>query len=190
MIRRASLILALAGALSIVPAASAVTVQMSAGDTVDVMGTKIACFFLPSKTAQGIRCNLASNKGLTKLTYGIAISQRGDAIVTTVTAKGGLVTLWGSRKKASARAKIRYFQLTKGDSFGFRVKGVDTGCTILDLPNPDARYAGRRVVCFRSIKMKPIANSYGVVLSNKFAGSFRFDAKGNPGATTFRSFQP
>jgi hypothetical protein len=192
VIRRASLILALAGALALVPGAAALTIQMAAGDTVDVVGTKLACFFIPSKTVQGIGCYQSSNKGLTVGTYGVAISQTGDTIVTRVNAKGAPITLWGSRKKASARGHAtRYFSLTKGDSFGFRIAGIDTGCTILDLfPKGDARYQGRRVVCFRSKKTKPLPNSYGVVVSNKFAGSFRFDAKGNPGPTTFREFQP
>ena len=183
--------LALAVALALVPAAAAITVQIAAGDTVDVVSTKIGCFYVDSQNQRGIGCYLASNKGLAVGSYGIAISQKGNAVVSKVNSHGAAITLWGNRTKASARAHaIRYFSLTKGDSFGFRVNNVDTGCSVIDISTGGPQYRGRRVVCFRSINTKPIPNSYGVVVSNKFAGSFRFNAKGAPGPTAFVRFQP
>ena len=103
----------------------------------------------------------------------------------------GSLGVWGNRKKASARKHaIRYLELPKGDTFGFKLNNIDIGCAILDLSAGGARFSGRRVVCFRSTKTKPIPLSYGVVMSDKFAGSFRFDAKGRPGKNSFVSFQP
>jgi hypothetical protein len=191
MARRTPVILFLAVALAVVPAAAAITVQMGPGDTVDVVSTKIGCFYVNAQNQPGIGCYLSSNKGLTIGTYGIALSQRGDAIVTKVTTHSAATTLWGSRTKASARRHaIRYYSLTKGDSFGFRVNGIDVGCTVLDLTTGGPQFQGRRVVCFRSIKTKPIPNTYGVVVSNKFVGSFRFTAKGTIGPNAFVRLQP
>jgi hypothetical protein len=191
MARRTPVLLLLAVALAVVPAAAAITVQMGTGDTVDVVSTKIGCFYVNSQNQRGIGCYLSSNKGLTIGTYGIAISEKGDAVVSKVDSKRSPIGLWFSRTKASARTHaIRYYSLTKGDSFGFRVNGIDTGCSVIDISTGGPQFKGRRVVCFRSIKTKPIPNSYGVVVSNTFVGSFRFTAKGTIGPNAFVRLQP
>ena len=142
MIRRTSLILALAGALAVVPAATAVTVQIDGRRHRRRARHEVACFFLPSKTSAGDPLQPREQQGphQTHLRHRYLADGRRHRHQGQRQGRA-LITLWGSRKKASARASIRYFELTKGDSFGFRIKGVDTGCAILDLPNPDARYS-------------------------------------------------
>jgi hypothetical protein len=192
MALRVSLFLAVAGALAILPTAAAAPVQLKVGDSVDVTSTKIGCFTEYSAGRRAITCELTTTKGPVKSTYGIGINARGDTIVTHINATGkGAKTVWAARGIASARAQMAtYYELRTGDTFGFHITGGDIGCDILNIKQSVAEYSGIRVVCFRSIKGKPIANSYGVVLSNKFAGQFKFTAKSAPGATTFVRPQP
>jgi hypothetical protein len=193
MVWRISLLLALAGALASVPVAGAVPVQVKVGDSVSVTSTKIGCFVKISADREAIVCELATTKGLIKNTYAVGISANGATVVDYVNAKGTKVSaVWAGRGKASARVhEATYYELRAGDSFGFKIPGGNIACEILDLKNVNATYTGRRVVCFRAgTSGKPVANSFGVVLSNKFVGSFRFNAKGNPGPDQYVHLQP
>jgi hypothetical protein len=165
--------------------------QLKVGASVDVTSTEIGCFTKVSADRKAIICELATTTGLIKGTYGVGIPANGDTVVSKVNKKGDAIALWAARGKASARAhEATYYELRAGDTFGFEIPGGDIGCDILDIKTGTAQFTGRRVVCFHSIKGKPVANSYAVVLSNKFAGSFRFTAKSQIGPNAIVEIQP
>ncbi len=166
--------------------------QLKVGDSVDVTSTKIGCFTKISADRKAIICELATTTGLIKGTYGVGIAANGDTVVSKVNKKGDAIALWAARGKASARAhEATYYEPPhRRDTFGFEIPGGDIGCDILDITTGTAQFTGRRVVCFHSIKGKPVANSYAVVLSNKFAGAFRFTAKSQIGPNAIVEIQP
>jgi hypothetical protein len=186
---RIALLLAVTAALATVPVAGASSIAIAPGDTIDVTGTSVACVVVGNK--EGVGCFLVGLSGLVPGTYGSQLSKAGDAVVVKVAANGSVTPVWRHRAKAGARATPpKYYKVKAGDTFGFAIKGGTIGCTVFDIRTGGAKYAGRRVVCFRAVKTRPIPLSYGVVVSDKFAGSLRFDAKGNVGATQFVRFQP
>jgi hypothetical protein len=192
MPRRIPLLVVLVAGLVLAVGASAAGVQMKLGDSVDVLNTKIGCFMEPGdKNQRTLVCELATTHGAIKGTYGIGISAQGDTVVSKVNNKGTAVALWAGRVKASARmVTATYFQLKAGDAFGFPVGNRFVGCNIIDLSTGGATFSGRRVVCFRSLNGKPLPNSFGVVLSDKFVGSFRFKANGDIGPNAYVRLQP
>jgi hypothetical protein len=186
-----TLVLAVAIGLLVVPAAAAKSIEIAPGDTVDVAGTKVLCFAVSADGKKGIGCFLAAANGFIPGTYGSQLSEAGDAVVSKVNANGSSTAVWQHRSKASARTAVgKYYKVNVGDTFGFTIKGGSVGCTVFAIATGGPKYAGRRVVCFRAVKTKPVPKSYGLVVSDKFAGSLRFDAKGNVGPTTFVRFQP
>jgi hypothetical protein len=192
VIIRARCVLVLATALAVVPAATANTFEVAVGDTIDISGTDVACLIV-SGNSKGINCFLATHRGVIASTYGIELYELGAASVNQVNATGtGARQIW-KRTVASARTRTRaglYYQANLGDSFWFTIKGGFLGCKVIDVTTGSPKFQGRKIECFRTTQTTAFPNTYGVVLSNKFAGSFHFDANGKPAADSFVRFQP
>lgn len=187
---RVRFVLVLAAALAVGPTAAAKSIPISIGDTVDVTGTKITCFAVKSDGKKAIACFLTTSKSLTAGTYGVGLSEVGDAVVNQVKADRSTKLLW-IRTVASARShRSRDYRATGGDIFGFTVKGGNLVCKVIDITSGNPKHQGRKVACWRSTETTPFPNTYGVAVSSKFAASFRYDAKGNPGPNAFARFQP
>lgn len=192
MIIRARCVLILATALAVVPAATANTFAVAVGDTIEITGTDVACLIV-SGNPRGINCFLATHRGVIASTYGIELSENGATVVNKVNATGtGARPVW-TRTVAGARTRTRaraYYRAGRGDSFTFAINGGFLGCLVIDVTTGDPKFRGRKIECFRTTTLTPIPNTYGVALSNKFAGSFHFDATGKPGSDSFVRFQP
>jgi hypothetical protein len=189
---RAPLLLVLVTVVAALPqAASARVFEVKVNDTIDILNTRMACKVVKT-THKEINCFLATNRGVLGSTYAIGISEVGAAVVSKVSPKGtSSSTVW-TRTKASARANPAgtYYRMVVEDSFVVPIKGGYLGCKIFDVEAGPVKFRGRKVECWRQTPLKPFPRTYGVSLSDTYARSFQFDAKGNRGPTIFVGFQP
>jgi hypothetical protein len=163
-------------------ASSQRAIVLKIGDAVDVVGTPIACFALHSNGKDGMGCMLWAKGHPIANTFGAGLAQDGTAIINRIHADGGGTTIW-KRKLQSAKTVYR---AGIGDEFGLVLaNGVDLGCRVINVTGTAlaVRYRGPRVSCWRAKGNAPLPNQYGVTLSAKIAGVFRFDAKGQVDAS-------
>jgi len=187
---RRPLLLGLAPALAallavafLAPAASAAgkqTVTLRIGDTVLVTGTPIRCFALNSGGKNGIGC-LLWGKGRPVIgSYSAGLAVDGSAAVSLIKANGSTRVI--KRGPASARTSGATYRVAVNDVFGIIVDAkIDLGCKVLDITTTTVApiYRGVKVSCWRATTTAPVPMSWGISLSTKFAGVFKFDAHGN-----------
>ena len=162
-------------------AASQKTVQLKIGDAVDVVGTRVACFALKSSGKDGIGCVIwGKGKPLPgSFTVGLAVD--GTAVLTKLNADGSAQQIFKRKPQTRART-AKVYKLGVGDLFGFQITSkIALGCRVLDITDKSVApiYRGVKVSCWRATSDTPLPNSLGVSISDKFAGVFQFDAKGN-----------
>ena len=175
---------ALAGGLvaaALVPAASAApqrSIPLKIGDAIDVVGTRIACFAIKSNGKNGRACVLL--KGSTPIvgSYGAGLAVDGTAVLNKIKADGTADQVFKRRLQAARTV----YKVKTGDLFGFQITNtLSLGCRVINVTqtNVAAVYRGVKVSCWRATATQPLPNTYGVSISDKFAGVFRFDGKGN-----------
>lgn len=170
-------------------ATSQKTVQLKVGDAVDVRQTGVACFAIVSGGKRGIACVLWQNGKPKVGTFGVGLAADGTAIVNKITAGGNSTTVF-KRRLSSAAATYR---LGVGDVFGLQLANdVVLGCKILNITDTKLApiYRGTKVSCWRSKNVQPLPHTYGVSISDKFAGVFAFDNKGDVLSEGFLRKQP
>jgi hypothetical protein len=159
-------------------ARSSANVRLEVGDAVDVLHTKIACYAIKSNGKIGMTCVLLKGSKFLKGSYGVGLAEDGTAVVTKVKPDGSLKRIFKRRLQARTG---HVYRVRVGDAFGLQLTSkVALGCHVLRITTKSlpAIYRGLKVSCWRATATKPLAKTYGVSISDKFAGVFRFDAKG------------
>lgn len=185
----AALVLALAAAGS-ASGTSSSAIPLKIGDAVDVLNTKVACYALRSNGKDGIACALLSKAGKPVVgSYGAGLTVGGEAVVNRVNKDGSGTHVF----KRTLKARQSVYRVRPGDMFGIQITDqVALGCHVLNVTSTlvAAKYRGIKVSCWRATATAPLPNTYGVSISDKIAGVFRFDAKGRVMSWGFEKIQP
>lgn len=178
--KRALVVVALVVAAVQVAAASAESrksIPLKVGDAIDVVGTKIACFAITSNSKDGIACvPWKSSKPVTG-SFGAGLAVDGSVTLTKIKADGTGAPVF--KRKPQARHTV--YKAGVGDLFGWQIDSqVSLGCRVLNVTSTlvGPLYRGVKVSCWRATATTPLPGTYGVSISDKMAGVFRFDAKG------------
>ena len=168
-------------AAALVPAASAApqrSIPLKIGDAIDVVGTRIACFAIKADGKNGMACVLLKGSSPLVGSYGAGLAVDGTAVLNKIKADGTADQVFKRRLQAARTV----YKVRTGDLFGLQITNkVSLGCRVINVTqtNVAAVYRGVKVSCWRATATQPLPNTYGVSISDKFAGVFRFDAKGN-----------
>ena len=158
-------------------AASRKSIPLKVGDAIDVVGTKIACFAINSNAKDGIACVLwRGSKAMTQ-SYGVGLAVEGTVTLTKIKTDGTGAPVF--KRKPQSRQTV--YKAGVGDLFGWQIdNNVSLGCRVLNVTSTlvGAVYRGVKVSCWRATATTPLAGTYGISISDKMAGVFRFDAKG------------
>jgi hypothetical protein len=174
------LLITLAAALTATAPAAGRTIRLQMDDVVDVTGTRIACVALTSSGKRGVACLLwRGGKPLTA-SVGAGLAEDGTAVLTRVKADGSSQQIL-KRRSTALRAAERVHRVRVGDVFGFPItSSTSLGCKVLRITDPklDPLFRGVRVSCWRATTTAPLPRSWGMSISDRMAGVFRFDARG------------
>jgi hypothetical protein len=170
-------------ALALAGTASARTIEIRVGDSVDVTGTKLLCVAATSAGVKGIACVEANAKGAIPGTYGAALGEDGRVAVHRIDAKGEPQRIY---RKLASRAG-RYLKLSVGDAFHLKDTHVD--CEIINLTTP-AAYRGIKVTCYIGTNTGLKPSSLGITVSDRYAGVFRNGKNGTGSTDLFVRRQP
>ncbi len=179
--RRALAALAVIAAFVTVGAASGTprsATPLKIGDAVDVVGTKLACFAIRSNSKDGMACVLWANGKAVVGSYGAGLAVDGTAVLTHIKADGSGQQVFKRRLQRSGTV----YRASVGDVFGLQISStVSLGCSVLNVTSTlvGPLYRGIKVSCWRATSTAPLPNTYGVTISDKLAGVFRFDTKGH-----------
>jgi hypothetical protein len=153
------------------------SIPLKVGDAIDVVGTKIACFAINSSAKDGMACVLwKSSKPITG-SYGVGLAVDGTVTLNRLKADGTGAPVF--KRKPQARHTV--YKARVGDVFGLQIDSkVSLGCRVLNVTSTlvGAAYRGVKVSCWRATATTPLPGTYGISISDKLAGVFRFDAKG------------
>jgi hypothetical protein len=156
------------------------TVQLKIGDAVDVTGTRVACFALQKAGKKGVGCALwAKNKPVVR-SYSVGLAVDGTAVLSKINADGSSVDVFKRRLAARGSPREKVYRLRVGDVFGLQIDArVALGCRVINVTDTAlaAIYRGVKVSCWRATATKPLPHTYGISISDKFAGVFAFDAR-------------
>lgn len=159
------------------------------GDLVDVVGTKVGCFAAREDGKVGIVCAHLDRNGPIPKTYAAAIRSDGAVYGYVISTKREPRRIFG-RTPQLATAPLaldgggRTYQLGVGRTFA--LAGTRLACQVLNVTSgvPDI-YKGIKVGCF-----KATPGGYGIAVSDRFAGIFKFRRNGDAGANVFVKLQP
>ena len=158
-------------------AAQAKSIPLKVGDAVDVAGTGIACFAITSNGRDGMACVLWKGSKPKTGTYGVGMAVDGTVSLTHID-KNGSGTPVFKRRPSAAHA---VHKVKVGDAFGMQIDAkIALGCHVIDVTSTSVQpvYRGVKVSCWRATATDPLPKTYGVSISDKMAGVFRFDADG------------
>jgi len=198
MMRRRLLLvpLAAAAAVSLPGGAGAGTaIKLKIGDAVDVLNTRVACYALTSNGKDGIGCLLITNAGSPIAgSYTVGLAVDGTAVLNKVNADGSSSHVFKKRLPAGhSTAGGAVYRVKPGESFGLPVGGsVAIGCKVLDVASTSVApvFRGIKVSCWYATATAPVPNTYGVSISDKMAGVFRFTSSGTIGSWGLMRQQP
>lgn len=178
--KRLAVALVLAAVLSttgLAAAAPASSIKLSVGDAVDVLNTRIACYAIRSNGKVGMACTLLRGSKPITASYATALAADGTAVVTKVKSDGSGAKVF--KRRLQDRARV--YRAGVGDLFGLQLTSrVSIGCRVIRVTSALVQplYRGLKVSCWRATAATPLPKTYGVSISDRFAGVFRFDAKG------------
>ena len=188
--------LAAAAAVSLPGGAGAGTaIKLKIGDAVDVLNTRVACYALTSNGKDGIGCLLITNAGSPIAgSYTVGLAVDGTAVLNKVNADGSSSHVFKKRLPAAHSAAAgAVYRVRPGESFGLPVSGnVAIGCKVLDVTSTSVApvFRGIKVSCWYATATAPVPNTYGVSISDKMAGVFRFTSSGTIGSWGLMRQQP
>ena len=158
--------------------ASSSSIPLKIGDAIDVLNTKVACYAINSNGKDGVACVLLDAKGRPLAgSFGAGLAIDGTAVLTKINKDGTSTQVF--KRKAAARRTV--YRVRPGDVFGIQITSkVALGCHVLNVTSTlvEPLYRGVKVSCWRATATTPLAKTYGISISDKFAGAFRFDARG------------
>ena len=186
---------ALAGGAGAAPAARAAggAVKLAIGDTIDVKGTRVACFAIVANKKPGIACVLWSKNAPLVGSYGVGLAVDGTVVLNQVMADGNPKTLLKRTPQLAARRSDKVYTGRPGDSFGLPIdKTHILGCRVIEVKPGQAAllYQGIKIACWRVTNELPVPNSNGVEISERYAAAYHFDAKGTVSGTLLVKRQP
>ena len=117
------------------------------------------------------------------------MAEDGTAIINRIGKNGSGTTIWKRRLQAAGTV----YRVKLGDEFGLVLAtGVDLGCRVINVTTASLpeRYRGVKVSCWRAKGNAPLPNTYGVTISAKIAGVFRFDSGGRVTSESVERLQP
>jgi len=143
-----------------------------------VKGTKIVCYALKSNGKIGMACLLLKGNKPQVGSYGAGLAEDGTAVINRIQKDGSAKKVF--KRKLQAQSGHVY-RVKVGDVFGLALgHGISDGCKVIHVGSgAQPLYRGTKVSCWRATATAPLPKTYGVSISDKFAGVFRFDAKGN-----------
>jgi hypothetical protein len=154
-------------------------IPLKIGDTVDVLNTRIVCFAAKSNGKPGIGCVIWSKRNRPLAgSYSVGLAVDGTAALNRIKVDGSLQTLFKDRALTAAHTVHR---LKVGEGFGLPAPGGNAlGCQVLNITTKTlARiYHGVRVSCWLATATRALPNRYGISISDKMAGIFKFTPKG------------
>jgi hypothetical protein len=157
-------------------------IQLKVGDTVDVLNARVVCFALNSNGKTGIGCLIWGKKNAPLVgSYGVGLSVDGTAVLNRIKADGSAQNLFRKRLLASRGAAGTVYKVKVGEGFGLPApNGRVLGCQVLNIKSTALApiYRGLKVSCWLATATKPVPNRYGVSISDKMAGVFKFTPKG------------
>ena len=169
--------------------ANAASIELAVGDTVLVTGTRVGCYAIRSNGKAGMACVLLAKGKPIAGSFGSGLAVDGTAVVTRLQADGSASPVFKRRLGASPRT----YRVGVGEGFGLGVSAkVNLGCRVIDVTSTlvGPLYRGVKVSCWRATETAPLPNTYGVSISDKLAGVFRFDAKSRVTTWGFVRRQP
>lgn len=184
MIRRLSLLAALAAALA-VPAATAAPapILLNLDDGFVPKNTNIVCAVEVSKTllpgAKLLDCFIATSRGAVPNTYTVALAVNGEVALGKVDAKGKLTVVmkrggggpFVHQRPSGSAGKV--YRAVVGSTYV--VKGTPIACAVVK--QTVGGTSGTAVTCFKLAGSgKPVPNSYGIGITNGNAFLVHFDA--------------
>lgn len=173
-------------------AASERTVLLRIGDAVDVAGTKVACFAIESNGKDGVACVLWGKNTARAGTYGVGLAVDGTAVLNRIKADGTSRRIFKRKLQGRERAGKTY-RARVGDLFGLQISAARSlGCKVIDVKSRNLAplYRGVKVSCWRATTRSALPNTYGVTISDKLAGVYRYDGKGRPSKDVVLRRQP
>jgi hypothetical protein len=177
--KRALVVAALVVAAAQVAGANAApqtSILLKVGDAIDVVGTKIACFAINSSSKDGVACVLLKSSKPMIGSYGVGLAVDGTVTLNKLKADGTGAPVF--KRKPQARHTV--YKARVGDLFGLQIDSTTSlGCRVLNVTSTLAGpvYRGVKVSCWRATATAPLPGTYGVSISDKMAGVFRFDAQ-------------
>jgi hypothetical protein len=154
-------------------------IQLKVGDAVDVLNTRVACFAIKSSGKPGVACVLWSKKSKPLVgSYGIGLAVDGTAVLNRIKADGSAQSIFKKRTLASVR---KVYKVKVGEGFGLPApNGTILGCQVLNITSTSLApiYRGLKVSCWIATATEPLPNRYGVSISDKMAGVFKFTSTG------------
>jgi hypothetical protein len=170
-------------------AASSSVTKLSVGDAVLVKGTKIVCYALKSNGKIGMACLLLKGNKPQTGSYGAGLAEDGTAVLNKIKADGSSQKIF----KRKLQAAHTVYRVKVGDIFGLALPhGLSDGCKVINVTSASVApiYRGTKVSCWRSTATAPLPKTYGVSISDKFAGVFKFDGHGKVTSWGFVRKQP
>lgn len=159
------------------------------GDLVDVVGTKVGCFATREAGKVGIVCAHLDRNGPIPKTYAAAIRGDGAVYGYVITARREPKRIFERTPQAAGSPLLlegggRTYELGVGKTFA--LAGTRLACQIVNVTSDVAEvYKGIKVGCF-----KATPGGYGIAVSDRFAGIFKFKRSGEAGANVFVKLQP
>jgi hypothetical protein len=159
------------------------------GDLVDVVGTKVGCFAARASGKVGIVCAHLDRNGPIPKTYAAAIRVDGAVYGYVITAGREPKRIFERMPQVAESPLVldgdgRTYELGVGKTFA--LAGTRLACQIVNVTSGVAPvYKGIKVGCFRATP-----GGYGIAVSDRFAGIFRFKRNGEAGANVFVKLQP
>lgn len=190
----ASLLALLATAASARPATSAVDVVIKVGDAVAIAGTHIGCYGVTGDGKDGVVCFKVDSNGLAPGTFGVGAVENGEVAAYKIRSNREPKrifkrTLAAADEPALTAASAKTIKLGVGKIFN--LEGTSLLCQIVKVTKGvPPLYRGVKVGCFRADAAGPLPSAYGVALTDRFAGVFRFDSSRNAGPNIFVRAQP
>lgn len=171
------------------PRAGSAQVVIKVGDAVAIHGTHVGCYGVTDDRRDGIVCFKVDSKGFTPGTFGVGIAEDGTSTAYKIRENRTPRRIFrrmlqGFQAPAAASAEAKTIVLGVGKVFN--LKGTSILCQIVKITTGVAPlYRGVKVGCFRADSAGALPNTYGVAVTDKFAGVFRFKANRDVGADVF-----
>ena len=162
-------------------AAAGTTTEIQEGDIVAVKGTAVLCVAVTSNGLLGMGCFKSDRDGNPRPgSFTAGLARNGTVAVSRIKADGTGQRVFRRKLQGSGES----YTAEVGDAFG--LAGTDIGCNVARIGNTaPVLYRGVRITCYLLDDDGLRPSTYGIAISNRFAGVFAITAGGEPGQNAF-----